>query len=170
MAYSITEHGTGFPRIDDVRASGAHVVSLLGRVVRAVDPTYGAGEFIYLKGVTSQVVGNLVTYDPTTHQVTLSPDTPNSGKPVAVAMAATTEDEKYGWFQIGGKAVVKKTAVAVSPTVAIYQSATAGRVMPTANSGAQILGAFTANTASVTSTTSTVVVSINRPHIQGQTA
>jgi hypothetical protein len=35
----------------------------LGTVINAVDPVYGGGEFIFLKGVASTVVGSLVTYD-----------------------------------------------------------------------------------------------------------
>ena len=60
-------------------------------------------------------------------------------------------------------------AQAVNAQVPVYQSATVGRVMPTAASGKQVLGARSANLATVASTVSTVVVSINRPHLQGQT-
>jgi hypothetical protein len=73
----------------------------------------------------------------------------------------------FGWYQIGGLAVIKKTAVATSAQVAVYQSATTGQIMATAASGKQILGARSANLATVTSITSTVIVSINRPHKQG---
>jgi hypothetical protein len=40
--------------------------------------------------------------------------------------------------------------------------------MATAASGKQVLGARSANLATVASTVSTVIVSINRPHLQGQ--
>ena len=64
---------------------------------------------------------------------------------------------------------MKKTAVAVNANVAVYQSATTGRIMPTAASGKQLLGARSANLATIAATVSTVIVSINRPHMQGQT-
>ncbi len=140
---------------------------VLGTLVRAWDPTYGEGEFIYLLGVGSTVVGSLVTYNATSYQTALSPDTAAFQAPVAVAMSANVASQ-YGWYQVSGNAVVKKTAVAVNPQVKIYQSATTGRVMPTSASGKMILGAKTANLTTIASGTSTVVVTINRPHMQGQ--
>jgi hypothetical protein len=115
------------------------------------------------------VVGSLVTYNATTYQTTLSANTANQATPVAVAMSANTAG-LFGWYQIGGLAVVKKTAVAVNAQVPVYQSATVGRVMPTAASGKQVLGARSANLATVASGVSTVIVSINRPHLQGAVA
>ena len=140
---------------------------VLGTLCRAWDETYGEGEFIYLLGVASTVVGNLVTYNATTYQTALTPDTAGFQAPVAVAMSANVASQ-YGWYQVSGNAVVKKTAVAVTPQVKIYQSGTTGRVMPTSVSGKQILGAKTANLTTIASGTSTVVVTINRPHMQGQ--
>lgn len=175
MAYTFIENRIGMPPIASTDSgttmpNSATVVptppTTLGMVARAYDPTYGEGEFILLLGVASTVVGSLVSYNATTYQTALAANTANLAGPVAVAMAATTAG-LFGWYQIGGLAVIKKTAVAVSPQVAIYQSATAGRIMPTAASGKQILGARAANLTSVTSTTSTVIVSINRPHKQG---
>lgn len=142
---------------------------VLGTIVRATDPTYGEGEFIYLLGVASTEVGGLVKYDATTHQTTLITvsNGKNKGLPVAVAMAATVASE-YGWYQITGNAVMKKTSVAVTPQVPIFISATTGRIKVLASAGQQILGATTANLTTVVTTTSTVVVTINRPHSQGQ--
>ena len=176
MAYSFTESRIGYLPIASTDAGAANAngstlypstPNTLGQVVRAFDPTYGEGEFIMLVGVASTVVGSLVSYNATTYQTALSADTVSLAGPVAVAMSACTAG-LFGWYQIGGLAVIKKTAVAVSPQVAIFQSATIGRVMATAAAGKQLLGARTANLTSVTSTTSTVIVSINRPHKQGQ--
>jgi len=175
MAYSFTENRAGMLQIANTdsgvtMANGTSAIptppNTLGQVVRAFDPTYGEGEFIMLVGVASTVVGSLVTYNATTYQTTLSANTANQATPVAVAMAANTAG-LFGWYQIGGLAVVKKTAVATNAQVAVYQSATAGRIMATAASGKQILGARSANLATVASTVSTVIVSINRPHLQG---
>jgi len=175
MAYSFTENRAGMLQIANTdsgvtMANGTSAIptppGTLGQVVRAFDPTYGEGEFIMLVGVASTVVGSLVTYNATTYQTTLSANTANQATPVAVAMAANTAG-LFGWYQIGGLAVVKKTAVATNAQVAVYQSATAGRIMATAASGKQVLGARSANLATVASTVSTVIVSINRPHLQG---
>ena len=103
-------------------------------VCRAFDPTYGEGEFILLVGVANTVVGSLVTYNATTYQTTLSANTANQATPVAVAMSACTAG-LFGWYQIGGLAVIKKTAVTVNPQVAVFQSATAGRIMNTTATG-----------------------------------
>lgn len=141
----------------------------LGTIVKGWDPTYGEGEFIYLLGVGSTEVGSLVTYNATTYQtalITVS-NGKNKGLPVAVAMSANVASS-YGWYQIAGNAVIKKTGVAVTPQVPVFISATSGRIKVLASAGQQILGAQTANLTTVVTTTSTVVVTINRPHSQGQ--
>ena len=177
MAYSFTENRAGMLQIANTdagvtMANGTSAIptppGTLGQVVRAFDPTHGEGEFIMLVGVASTVVGSLVTYNATTYQTTLSANTANQGTPVAVAMSANLA-ASFGWYQIGGLAVIKKTAVAVNAGVSVFQSATTGRIMPTAASGKAVLGAKSANLATVASTVSTVIVSINRPHLQGQT-
>lgn len=164
MAYVFSENALGHQPIAALETTAKHP---LGTIRRASDPTYGEGEFIYLKGIASTVVGSFVSYDPVNATTTLSPNTANAVGPRAVAMAACTASY-YGWYQIGGVAVIKKTAVKVNPGVAIYQSGTTGRIMPTAASGKQVLNARTVNTATIASATSTVNVLINRPGMQGQ--
>lgn len=84
----------------------------LGTIVKGVDPTYGEGEFILLKGVASTVVGDAVVYSSafaTTRAVAASRG------PVAVALSANVASQ-YGWYQISGLAVVKAgTVVAEGP-------------------------------------------------------
>lgn len=141
----------------------------LGTIVRARDATLGTGEFIYLLGVASTAVGSVVTYNTTTHQTTLVPNTANLSCPVAVAMSANVATQ-YGWYQIAGLATALKTAVKADPAVnaqRIYISATAGRVMQTSAAGKCLLGAARANLTTVTSTTSTVTLLLNRPMAQG---
>lgn len=164
MAYVITTPNLGYPPITDTSTTQGVA---LGTVVTAVDPTYGAGEFIYLLGVASTVVGLAVTYSPSTYQTALLPNTANLGQPVAWAMSANVASQ-YGWYQIGGIAVAKKTNVSWEASKAVFISGTSGRVMDTVASGKQILNARSANVATVTTTTSTVLVSINRPFAQGQ--
>jgi propanediol dehydratase large subunit len=135
-------------------------------VERAFDPTYGAGEFILLVGVASTAIGSLVTYDGTTYQTTLAAVTSNQARPVAVAMSACTAG-LFGWYQIEGTAVVSKsTSSNFAATVALGIKSV-GKVGAT-SSGKEILGARTANAATVASATTTVTVVMNRPHLQGR--
>lgn len=179
MAFIFVTPQAGLPAITDhaipatVETVGSTVITNklvpLGTTVRAVDPTYGEGEFIRLVGVASTIVGALVKWNTTTHQTALLTvaNGANKGEPVAVAMSACVANE-HGWYQISGNAVIKKTTVSASPSVPIFISATAGRMKVLASAGQQILGAQTANLTTVVTTTSTVVVTIQRPHTQGQ--
>lgn len=141
----------------------------LGTIVRARDATLGYGEFIYLLGVSGTSAGILVTYNTTTYQTTVCPSTANLAAPLAVAMSSNIASQ-YGWYQISGLTTALKTAVKADPAVnsqRIYISGTAGRVMQTSSSGKCILGAARANLTTVTSTTSTVTLLLNRPMAQG---
>ncbi len=166
MAYNATEAFIVEQAIADTSTTQKHK---LGKIVRAYDSTYGEGEFIYLLGVASTVVGSLVKWNATTYQTALLTvaNGKNKGVPVGVAMSANVASQ-YGWYQISGNAVIKKTTVAVTPQVPIFISATDGRMKVLASAGQQILGAQTANLTTVVTTTSTVVVTITRPHTQGQ--
>lgn len=166
MAYKITETYVVPQAIADISAT-AQVP--LGTIVRAKDSTYGEGEFVYLLGVASTVVGSVVRWNATTHQTALLTvaNGKNKGVPVGVAMGANVASS-YGWYQISGNAVVKKTTVAVTPQVPIFISGTDGRIKVLASAGQQILGAQTANLTTIVTTTSTVVVTLNRPFTQGQ--
>src|SRR6266700_3295512 len=130
MAYTPVENRLGIqPIAQPVQATQFYSGQIkLGDIIRAQDPTYGGGEFIYLYGVASTLLGSLVTYDPFNGTTPLSPATTGSKKPqpLAVAMSACISGY-YGWYQIAGAAVIKKTAVKVSPNVALYLSGTAGR-------------------------------------------
>lgn len=170
MAYFPTAHRIGLPPLQSITASAAGVFLpvLPGEIVTGQDATLGGGEFIFLRGVASTSVGSLVTYDPVNKTTTLAPNTANLAQPLAVAMAANTSTTGWAWYQIAGAAVIKKTAVKVNPNVAIFLSATAGRVMPTVASGKEVLNARSVNAATVASATSTINVLIERPFAQGQ--
>ena len=79
---------------------------------------------------------------------------------------------EYGWYQIGGAATILKTAVKVDPALAtgmnVHLSGTAGRVMQTSIASRQVIGARFASATTVTSTTSTAIVTLNRPSQQGR--
>ena len=166
MSWVITEQTVGVQPITDVSDVQQHP---LGTIVRAVHATQGEGEFLYLKGAASMVTGDMVEYNRTDLTAVRATSATNKGVPVAVAMAATVADT-YGWFQISGNATIKKTAVTVLPQVAVFMSATTGRIKVLASAGRQLLGAKSANLTTVTSTTSTVVVTIDRPTFQGAVA
>lgn len=163
MAYSVYTIAGAQP-IANTETTQKHV---LGTIVRGVDPIFGEGEFIYLLGVASTVVGSLVTYNATTWQTALTVNTAVQAVPVAVAMSANVA-AAYGWYQMEGAAVIKKTGVSVNPQVTVFLSATAGKIKVAASAGLQVVGARTANLTTVVTTTSTVVVLINRPHLQSQ--
>ncbi len=179
MAYIFTDLKAGLPPMTlhdtpaTVEVVGATTITdrkvALGKRVRAVDPTFGEGEFIRLLGVASTIVGSVVRWNDTTYQTALVTGVAlqKQATPVAVAMSACVAGE-HGWYQVSGLAVIKKTAVTFPPNVPIYMSATAGRVKVLTSNGMQVIGATTANVATVTATTSTITVAIDRPHLQGQ--
>ena len=166
MAYMITDPEIVTQAIGATATTAAYPY---GYTVNGKDSTYGAGQFIYLKGVTSTVVGSVVSYNLLTGATTLVPNTANLAAPLAVAMSANTTGV-YGWYQVAGAAVIKKTAVKVSPAVKLYLSGTAGRLMSTAASGKQVLECISLNAATVLSATSTITALIRNPFAQGATA
>lgn len=121
MAYRFTEHTIGQQPIADTDTVQRHP---LGTIVRAVDPVYGAGEFIYLKGVASTVVGSWVHYNADDWSTALT--AANGIGPVAVAMSANLASQ-YGWYQIEGKAVGKALA-SYADNGLVFLTATAGSV------------------------------------------
>lgn len=146
----------------------------LGEVRLAWDSTLGYGEFIYLKIPTATAITAGLLYQWTAgYAVAVLPvlaTSKNTGHQVAVANTtfASVTPVQYAWFQIQGQTNVLKTAVAMSPDVTVYASATAGRIKALTSAGGQITGMRVASVASVTSTTSTVLVYMNRPAMQGQ--
>lgn len=144
----------------------------LGKIITAYDSSLGFGEFIYLEVPKSTAITAGLLYNWTApYLVALAPTTAsgNSGYPVAVAVNAVTSNAssfQYTWFQVGGQCTVLKTAVTVSPSVALFLSATAGRVKVLASTLKTLIGVRSANAATVTSTTSSIAVYLNgRPSL-----
>ena len=138
-----------------------------GMIVEATDPTYGTAEFILLAGVASTAVGSVVTYNTTSFTTALAPVGANKPQPIAIAMSANTSATTWGWYQISGVAVVKKTctvSLAAGATVGIL---TAGLIAGT-GSGKEVQGALVSAVASATAGRTTVQVVVNRPHMQGR--
>lgn len=163
MAYGLTTAYIGAQPIANTDTTQKHP---LGTIVRAVDPTYGEGEFIYLLGVASTAVGSLVTYNASTYTTALAPVGTNKPQPIAVAMSANVASQ-YGWYQISGIAVAAKTATVSLAAGVAFGVKTIGLVAST-GSGKEVQGALVAAVASATSGRTTVQVVINRPHMQGR--
>lgn len=126
MAFVIQQPSLGYPQIGDVVSTTDAYVSgpPLGTIVTAVDPTYGSGEFIYLTGVASTVVGNVVVYNADDFSTTRA--SANAIGPLAVAMAATVANTE-GWYQISGKGVATVAAL-FADNANCYLTATPGVV------------------------------------------
>lgn len=156
MAYIITDEVPGSQAIATNSTTQNHP---LGTIVRATDPTYGAGEFIYLKGVASTIVGSIVEYD-TAFQSALSTLVIELPRPLAVAMSACVANE-YGWYQIAGEAVVAKSS-AVSFAADAILASSAGYAIA-AVTALIIHGAHVAVANTATAGNTTCRVMINRP-------
>ena len=120
-AWVFEENRLGQPLIDAVDTKA---MIPTGTILRARHGTYGAGEFIYLKGVASNTANAWVTYNLDDGGVALL--AANAIGPVAVSMAATVANT-YGWFQIGGKAI-GKALTGYADDALVYATATAGSV------------------------------------------
>lgn len=162
MAWFSVEHDIGIQPISDTSTVQLHE---LGKIVRAKDATYGGGEFIYLKGVASTVVGSLVTYDPYLATTTLAPATGGKG-PVAVAMSANVL-ANYGWYQIGGAAAVKAPNAMTAGAEVFMLAATPGSVDDAQVNGEQVVNAVVSVTTG-TPSSGLGLITINRPFLQGQ--
>ena len=145
----------------------------LGTIVRAFDPLYGEGEFIYLAGVANTVVGSVVTFGGVsgsgasgkpTYQSALAPSTAGLGQPLAVAMSANLAG-KYGWYQIAGTAVVAENATFAAAAGAYL--AGSGQLTTAQANGKQVLNAVTV-AADGTPAAGLGLIQINRPFAQGQ--
>ena len=133
----------------------------LGTIIRCKHSTYGAGEFIYLTGVASTVVGSIVNYDDTWQTALDTTAVAGPSRPLAVAMSANGA-AAFGWYQISGMAIASK-ANTVSFADGAGLGAGSGLAVAVAT-GAVIQGAVVRTVASAKSDVTTVAIAINRPH------
>ena len=157
MAFKHTSGRIGLQAINETSATQQHE---LGLVCGADDATLGSGEFIYLKGVASTVVGSIVDYD-VSFQTALNTTALNTPSAVAVAMSANVADQ-YGWYQISGMTTMNK-ASSVSFAAGAAMASGAGLAIAVV-SGLILNAALVAIVASAKSTTLSVKVMVNRPH------
>tara|TARA_R110002110_G_scaffold402650_1_gene620072 strand:+ start:1077 stop:1568 length:492 start_codon:yes stop_codon:yes gene_type:complete len=131
----------------------------LGSIVQAWDSTYLTGEFIYLKGVASTVVGSFVTYS--LKDCTTALLVANAIGPVAVSMSINVASS-FGWYQISGTAVGKaKTGFA--DNAAVYGTSTAGSIDDAVVAGDRVHNAKGASAVDDPSST-LAKFELNRPH------
>jgi hypothetical protein len=166
MTYIPTENTLGIPAIG---SSSTTALVTPGTIIRATDPTYGSGEFIYLLGVAGTVRGSVVTWNGNstgtpTYQTTLAPATANLAQPLAVAMGANLAGT-YGWYQISGNAVVATNGTLATGPAPVYLAGS-GQVSSTGVAGKQMVNAQNV-TATGTPGTGLAVVEMMRPFGQG---
>ena len=158
MAYAITTPLAGFQGIAITDTVQNHA---LGTIVTAVDPTYGAGEFVYLKGVASTAVGDAVIFNQ--YAGTTTRAVAGSRGPVGIAMSANVASQ-YGWYQISGSAVI--TCGTVAANAPLYVTSTAGTVDDAVVSGDKIDGCVS-KTANGTPATGQLIAQLERPTLNG---
>lgn len=163
MAYAV-HNLVGAQPIANTETTAKHV---LGTIVKASDPTYGEGEFIYLLGVASTTVGSIVNYRGTTWQTALGYVGEARSSPMAVAMSANVAGQ-YGWYQIAGNAVAAKACtVSFAAGAAVAVGSSSGLAVATL-SGQELQGAIVSAVASATAGRTTVTLMVNRPSSQGR--
>jgi hypothetical protein len=136
--YVISTPELGFQPISTTSTTQKHP---LGKIVTAVDPTYGEGTFVYLPGVASTVVGSVVLIDTINNTTTLAVHTTAARGILAVAMSANVASQ-YGWYQIEGSNpnVLSTGTTAVGSK--LYLTSTAGQISTGVVSGDGIDGAI----------------------------
>lgn len=146
----------------------------VGSMRRFWDSTgkYGAGTFIYLPGVASLAVGDVVTYvisagvaAATDATVTRWAGTANTGAAVAVATTANTSATTFSWYQIQGAAVVNTSGTVAAGDAAFF-SATA-TIKTAAVAGKQILG-MQASSANGVPIANQAIYTLDFPCVQSQ--
>ncbi|SRR6266852_3948202 len=136
MAFYPTDAEIGAQAITDTLTTQMHT---LGKRIRAYDPTtYGYGEFVYLKGIASTVVGSLVTYNPQTGVTALA--TTRARGVAAVAMSINNLATLFGWYQTWGLGVIKVVTTGGAGAT-VYATSTAGSVDAAVVAGDIVYGA-----------------------------
>lgn len=119
----------------------------IGTIKRFFDSTgkYGAGQFIYLPGVSGLNVGDVVQYHlsdgnsaVTGSVVVRWAGTANTGEPLAVATTANTSATNFSWYQVQGAAVVNCSGTVAAGNAAYF--ANTAIVSTTVAGGKQVLG------------------------------
>lgn len=130
-----------------------------GTIIQCKDETYGAGEFMYMKGVASCAIRNWVVLNIDDGSTTrLVADLTG---PVGVAMATLTASY-YGWFQVSGKAIGSCLTL-FADNGRVYITGTAGSVDDASVAGNFVWNAVGASTTTVSS--AVAEFELNRPFV-----
>lgn len=132
---------------------------------------YGSGTFVYLPGVASLAVADVVNYNLsagvsyTDATAVRWAGTANTGAPLAIAMDANTGPTTFSWYQVQGAAVVN-TSGTVAAADKAYFAATA-KLQSTAVGGKQAIGAL-AFSANGVPATNQAIYTLDFPNVQSQ--
>lgn len=162
MAWKFIEQEIGLQPITDIETTAQHP---LGKIARAEDPTYGHGEFIYLQGVASTGIGDIVEYT-TGFQTGKASIAVTMAEPLAVAMSACTASY-YGWYQISGQALVSTASATTFAADAAF-GATSGEAVAAAT-GLFVHGGQVVSSTNASNYLTQALVVINRPTGPGAT-
>lgn len=142
-------------------AAGKSVPAKIGDIIKAVDPTLGVAEFIYLQGLAATALGELVIYD---HNAgTTKRAVAGDRGPCAVAMSANVASQ-FGWYQLTGLSQIKTVTVAAGG--AVYVTATPGTVDDAVVAGDKVDGARF-KTADGTPAAGFAFAMLDRPSLNG---
>ncbi len=108
LAFQLTSPFAGCQPIHETSTTKKHP---LGTLVRAVDPIYGEGAFIYALGVASTAQGNLCTFNNGVVPASVRTVTTTVG-PCGVAMSANVALQ-YGWYQVQGAGVITSSGATI---------------------------------------------------------
>lgn len=156
MAFRHVENRIGLQPIADVSTTQQHP---LGTIVRAVDPTYGEGEFIYVKGATNGAVGSWAYYNSDDYATSLA--SADGTGALCVFMSVLDASTDYGWAQIQGKAQGLCLSGFLDNGV-VYLTNTAGSVDDSDVAGDYVFNAKGASNRDAT--TGLADFEISRPH------
>jgi hypothetical protein len=162
-SFAVQTPSLSYPVIGDVVLDSDTYIEgpPLGTIITAWDATYGSGEFIYLAGVASTVVGSVVVYNADDFSTTLA--AADAIGPIATAMAATVASTK-GWYQISGKGVAK-VLTGFADNANCYLTSTAGSIDDTDVAGDYISNMKGAS-AIDTPSTGLAEVEMSRPFVR----
>jgi hypothetical protein len=160
MPWQISDNNIGYQKIDLSDTIQNHPI---GTRIFGYDPLYGEGTFIYLPGVASTVVGDVVIFNPSGAGVTARAVAGNRGA-VGVAMSANVAGQ-WGWYQIQGLAAVNVLASYANNALG-YFTATAGSIDDAVVAGDKIDG-FSSKTAIGTPTAGRALIQMSFSHANG---
>lgn len=138
-----------------VAGTGAGRQSFSFEPIRGYDANLGGGEFLFAQYGATIVAGTVVQFNQSlsaagqiVNTAVAWTGTANSGDILGVAVAASGAVNQWGWFQIGGNALVTCQGAPVAGNPAYWQAA--GVISPTAVSGKQVIGAKFATAPAIT--------------------